>query len=151
MQCSTPKSATASHKQHSDDGPVAPKLSLSLSQSLIYVCLSVVSAQRSQHGVLVALRHPRVSVCVFPSGKVISMGAKSEASALLGCRKVARMVQRLPGYEAVRVSDFRVHNVTASGALGYRIDLRALARHPLHEEHVEVSQTQHSTAQHSAT
>ena len=67
------------------------------------------------------------------------MGAKSEASALIACRKVARMIQRLPGYNTVRLADFKVHNVTASGALGYRLDLRALARHPLHEEYVEVS------------
>ena len=75
------------------------------------------------------------------------MGAKSEASALIACRKVARMIQRLPGHDTVTVTEFKVHNVTASGALGYRIDLRQLARHPMHEEHVEVRQ--HTTRSHT--
>ena len=103
---------------------------------------SPLCVQRSQHGVLVALRHPRVSVLVFPSGKVISMGAKSEASAILACRRVARAVQRLEGYGAVKLQDFRLHNVTASGALGYRVDLRAVAHHPAHEDSVEYNPDQ---------
>ena len=78
------------------------------------------------------------------------MGAKSEASALIACRKVARMIQRLAGYESVMVTDFKVHNVTASGALGYRVDLRALARHPTHEEHCEVSRAAHSCKRQAA-
>ena len=86
---------------------------------------------------LISLRQPRVTLCVFPSGKVISMGARSEASAIIGCRKVARLIQKIPDYAAVALSDFRIHNVTASGALGYRVDLAAIARHPLHEEQVE--------------
>ena len=101
-----------------------------------------VCAQRSQNGVMVSLRRPRMSVLVFPSGKVIAMGARSEASAILGCRMVARMIQRQDGHSGVRLSDFRTHNVTASGCLGFRVDLRALSRHPAHEDAIEYNPDQ---------
>lgn len=94
---------------------------------------AVYDPRRSQNGVQIVLRNPRTSTTVFQSGKVICLGAKSEASALIACRKVARLIQRVPNYNTISFSGFKVNNVTASGALGFRVDLNALARHPAHE------------------
>jgi len=92
---------------------------------------------QSSNGVIISLRVPHSSITVFSSGKTISVGSHSESSALLSCRIIARLIQRIRGYEEVEMKDFKIHNVTASGALGYRIDLNQLARHSLHRQRVD--------------
>uniref|UniRef100_A0A7S1NVW7 Uncharacterized protein n=1 Tax=Eutreptiella gymnastica TaxID=73025 RepID=A0A7S1NVW7_9EUGL len=84
----------------------------------------------------------RLSVAVYPSGKMTCMGARSEATARKELRKYARLVQRsipyseIPDelrtptdmdqqyvYHRARFLGFRVANIKAEWELGFPVDL----------------------------
>lgn len=96
-------------------------------------CINAEFNPRRLAGVQITLRSPRCSATVFASGKLVCLGCRNEHAAVTACRKIARHLQQTL-YRDVRVRDLNINNVTASGALGYRLDLYALSR-AAREEH----------------
>lgn len=47
------------------------------------------------NGLIMRLRTPNVTSLLFPSGKMIMQGAKDDRTGNLGCRKVAKILERL--------------------------------------------------------
>lgn len=47
------------------------------------------------NGLIMRLRTPNVTSLLFPSGKMIMQGAKDDRTGHLGCRKVAKILERL--------------------------------------------------------
>jgi TATA-box binding protein (TBP) (component of TFIID and TFIIIB) len=65
------------------------------------------------------------------------MGGRSTVDAVSVARKVARKIQRIPEFSDVQFQKFSLNNVSASGAFGYRINLRALADDPAFMDYTE--------------
>lgn len=85
--------------------------------------------KKSVSGVQIALRNPRAQVTVYASGKMVCLGTRSSIIAVMACRRVARMIQKIQPYEDVKFTQFKVHNILANGAFGYRIDIEQMAEH----------------------
>ncbi|OWA52360.1 putative TATA box-binding protein-like protein 1 [Hypsibius exemplaris] len=78
--------------------------------------------RRDPSSVLMKLRSPPITSTIWSTGKVICMGARSEADALIGARRIARNLQKC-GFK-LRFVDFQVKNVLGVVSLpfGVRID-----------------------------
>lgn len=76
------------------------------------------------HGVVMRIREPRCTALIFKSGKIVCTGARNEEMANLGCRKFARIIQKL-GY-CVKFLDFKIQNLVATVDLRFPIRLENL-------------------------
>jgi len=76
------------------------------------------------NGLIMRLRTPNVTSLLFPSGKMIMQGAKDDRTGNLGCRKVAKILERL-GHN-VKFSDYTVHNIVCTWDVGFPIMLEEL-------------------------
>ncbi|KAG7494915.1 TATA box-binding 1 [Solea senegalensis] len=80
--------------------------------------------QQQRGKVMMKLRKPMITATISPSGGIACAGAKSEADAKMGARRVARYLQKL-GYK-VKFSHFRVVNVLAVYSFPFHICLTRL-------------------------
>jgi len=92
-------------------------------------------------GVRFNLRDPKAYASVYASGKYVCMGGKSTVDAVTIARRVTRKVQRIPEYRDVGFHGFSLNNISASGAFGYRIALRALSEDPAFTDYTESGTT----------
>lgn len=76
--------------------------------------------------VIMKLRKPRITATIWSSGKIICHGAKSEAEAKVGARRLARRLQKL-GFD-VKFSAFRVVNVMAVCSVPFSVCLLDFTR-----------------------
>ena len=76
------------------------------------------------NGLIMRIREPRTTALIFSRGKIVCIGAKSEAASKLASRKFARIIQKL-GYDA-KFLDFKIQNVVASADLCFNINLELL-------------------------
>jgi TATA-box binding protein (TBP) (component of TFIID and TFIIIB) len=80
---------------------------------------------------------------VYTSGKYVCLGGKSTVDMVTIARKVARKIQRIgsqPGgeaYQTIGFHNFSLNNISASAALGYRLNLRALSEDPAFVDYTE--------------
>ena len=80
---------------------------------------------------------------VYTSGKYVCLGGKSTVDMLTIARKVARKIQRIgqqPGgeeYKTIGFHNFSLNNISASAALGYRLNLRMLSEDPAFMDYTE--------------
>ncbi|VVC31582.1 TATA-box binding protein [Cinara cedri] len=79
---------------------------------------------RRFNGLIMRLRQPNVTSLLFPSGKMIMQGAKDDRTGNLGCRKVAKILERL-GHD-VKFSGYTVHNIVCTWDVGFPIMLEEL-------------------------
>ncbi|KAK4197655.1 hypothetical protein QBC40DRAFT_206665, partial [Triangularia verruculosa] len=75
--------------------------------------------------VIMRIRDPRTTALIFASGKMVVIGAKSEALARLAARKHAYAVQKC-GYKP-KFLDFKIQNIVASVNVGFNVRLEGLA------------------------
>jgi len=66
------------------------------------------------------LRDPAVTASIWPTGKIVVFGAKTESAARVGSRRIARMIQKL-GFVNVKFKNFRVTGVNGCINLPFRI------------------------------
>ncbi|CAI6371840.1 unnamed protein product [Macrosiphum euphorbiae] len=76
------------------------------------------------NGLIMRLRKPNVTSLLFPSGKMVMQGAKDDRTGNLGCRKVAKILERL-GHN-VKFCDYTVHNIVCTWDVGFPIMLEEL-------------------------
>lgn len=101
-------------------------------------CTNAIYNPARSSGVLIGLHTPRCTATVHASGRVIFYGCRSAVSAMIAIRRLTRKLQRtLPNFEDVKVSDFQIHNVSASGSLGYRVNLNELASSAAHMDYAD--------------
>ncbi|XP_034534200.1 TATA-box-binding protein-like isoform X3 [Notolabrus celidotus] len=83
-------------------------------------------------GLSMKIRNPRSTGTFSASGKLVCLGADSVEKSRIAARKFARIVQRL-GYP-VRLTDFKVHNLTAScKVFPINLELMSFFRHCSYE------------------
>lgn len=75
--------------------------------------------------VILRIREPKATALVFRSGKIVVTGAKSEDCAKLAARKFTRIIQKI-GFQP-QFTDFKIQNVVATCAVGFRVRLEGLA------------------------
>eukprot|EP00102_Acyrthosiphon_pisum_P013068 XP_008182480.1 PREDICTED: TATA-box-binding protein-like isoform X2 [Acyrthosiphon pisum] len=76
------------------------------------------------NGLIMRLHTPKVTSLLFSSGKIIMQGAKDDRTGNLGCRKVAKILERL-GHN-VNFFDYTVHNIVCTWSVGFPIMLEEL-------------------------
>lgn len=70
------------------------------------------------------LRKPAINYTIWPSGKIVGIGAVNVHEAYKGARRVARHLQKLNFN--VRFVGFRVYNIFATCHFPFQIDLKRL-------------------------
>ena len=108
---------------------VVSTVSLGIQLDLKRIALKARNAEynpRRFAAVIMRIRDPKTTALIFSSGKMVITGAKSEEAAKLGCKKYARIIQRL-GYGHVKFLDFRIQNIVASCDVKFPIRLESLA------------------------
>jgi TATA-box binding protein (TBP) (component of TFIID and TFIIIB) len=61
---------------------------------------------------------------IFPNGKVISTGAKSEKEAKSKCIKIAKIIKKF-GYD-ISLKDYKIQNIVANYEINFRLNLNKL-------------------------
>jgi len=108
---------------------VVSTVSLGIQLDLKRIALKARNAEynpRRFAAVIMRIRDPKTTALIFSSGKMVITGAKSEEAAKLGCKKYARIIQRL-GYGHVKFLEFRIQNIVASCDVKFPIRLESLA------------------------
>jgi transcription initiation factor TFIID TATA-box-binding protein len=77
------------------------------------------------HALVMRIREPRTTTLVFATGKMVIIGAKSEALANLAARKHARAIQKC-GFTTT-FKDFKVQNFVGSATCDFLIRLERIA------------------------
>lgn len=72
------------------------------------------------------LASPKTTHLLFPSGRIICIGCKSEEDGRLALRKVCRLLQKL-GVKNSKFENFTIQNMVANCAVGFPIRLEGLA------------------------
>merc|ERR1711862_599256 len=80
-----------------------------------------VELKKNRTYVNMQLREPPAIAKIWPTGKIICMGPKSESDARIACRRIARKLQNL-GYP-VRFTSFKISNCHASVKLPFPIKI----------------------------
>lgn len=82
-----------------------------------------------QRRMTIRLRRPKITANIWSTGKIMCVGAHSEAEARLGARRIARLIQRR-GFQ-VKLRRMRIVNVLACCYYPFRIRIRDFAiRYP---------------------
>ncbi len=66
------------------------------------------------------------TLLLFKSGKLVTVGSRTETEALEAMHKLASKLESLPGKRKYCVSDFRVTNIVASGEFPHKIRIEQL-------------------------
>jgi len=78
-------------------------------------------------GLIFRINTPKVTCLLFPGGRIVSVGGKTEEVARLSLRKMVRILQKLGVKEAKFVSDdFKIQNMIANCAVGFPVRLEGL-------------------------
>lgn len=78
-----------------------------------------VELRTSRDRLKMQLREPPAMATIWPTGKILCVGPKSENDARIACRRIARKLQNL-GYP-VRFTSFKIHNCHATVELPFPI------------------------------
>ena len=76
-------------------------------------------SKKNQNYIIMKLKQHSATAKIWPSGKILCMGSKSEEDAKVACRKIARLLQKL-NYN-VRFANFTIHNCQGSVLLPFHI------------------------------
>ena len=77
--------------------------------------------KKNRNYIIMKLKQPATTAKIWPSGKILCMGAKSEKDSKITARKIARLLQNL-GYNVV-FSNFTIHNCHGSVLLPFHIKI----------------------------
>lgn len=80
-----------------------------------------VEMKKNRNYINMQLREPQSTAKIWPSGKIVCMGTKSEADAKIASRRFARILQKL-GYPC-RFTNFKVSNCHATILLPFTIKI----------------------------
>jgi transcription initiation factor TFIID TATA-box-binding protein len=78
--------------------------------------------KRDQGKVMMKIRNPKMMANIWSSGKIVCQGARSEADAIKGARRFARILYK-SGHEKVKVSNYKVVNVLGNCKFPFAIDI----------------------------
>ena len=77
--------------------------------------------KKNRNYIIMKLKQPATTAKIWPSGKILCMGAKSEKDSKITARRIARLLQNL-GYNVV-FSNFTIHNCHGSVLLPFHIKI----------------------------
>ena len=80
-----------------------------------------VELKKNRKYIIMKLKQPKFTAKIWPSGKILCMGAKSEKDSKINARRIARLLQKL-GYNVV-FSNFTIHNCHGSVLLPFHIKI----------------------------
>lgn len=75
-------------------------------------------------GLIMRLKEPKTTALIFPNGKLVCLGAKTEEDSIKACRKYAKIIKSL-NYPVV-FKNFRIQNIVGSCNAKFKIHLREL-------------------------
>src|SRR5437868_12543716 len=75
-------------------------------------CCNVIYNPSKFIGIVKKLRNPKSTVLIFPNGKLVITGTKTESDSKLAARKIARLLNKLE-YTCC-VNDFKIANIVAT-------------------------------------
>ncbi|KDO29222.1 hypothetical protein SPRG_19892 [Saprolegnia parasitica CBS 223.65] len=102
-------------------------------KELVLKARNVAYNPRRFSGASMRLQDPKATGVFFCSGKVVMLGLTSEEAFRTTASRLLSIVQKI-GYTDADIHYLMIHNVTASGCVGYRIRLEGL-----HNEHYQFS------------
>ncbi len=79
-------------------------------------------------GLIYRRRNPKTTIIIFSTGKIVSIGAKSEKNAKESILSTISEITRIEG-EKIRVGKIKIENVVAVSDIGYEIDVKNFANH----------------------
>jgi len=88
-----------------------------------------VEMKKNREYINMQLKHPRAMAKIWPSGRIVCIGTKSEEDAKVASKRFARILQKL-GYD-VRFSRFKISNIHGSVRLPFPVKTVEFAKaHP---------------------
>ena len=90
-------------------------------EDILKRCHNVELCKKNRNYIIMKLKQPATTAKIWPSGKILCMGAKSEKDSKIAARRIARLLQNL-GYNVV-FSKFTIHNCHGSVLLPFHIKI----------------------------
>lgn len=79
-------------------------------------------------GLIMRLKEPKTTALIFPNGKLICLGAKTEEDSKKACKRFAKNIKNLD-YPVSNVKNFKIQNIVGSCNVGFTIPLMKLYYH----------------------
>ena len=112
-------------------GNVKEKEKEKLNLNLKLIALQVENTQYNPSkftGLVIRIKEPRTTALIFPNGKLVCLGAKTEEDSLKACKQYAKIIKNL-NYPISTVNNFRVQNIVGSSNVNFKIPLMKLYIH----------------------
>ena len=82
------------------------------------------------HPVILRLRHPKCTINIFASGKIVCNGTAHKTDALNACREAVSLIGKV--YPCVRCHNFTICNLVYGGSLNKSVDLPNIYKTIMH-------------------
>ena len=79
-------------------------------------------------GLIMRIREPRTTALIFPNGKLVCLGAKTEEDSKKACKQYAKIIKNL-NYPILNIKNFRIQNIVSSSNVNFKIPLMTLYIH----------------------
>lgn len=79
-------------------------------------------------GLVMRIKEPRTTALIFPNGKLVCLGAKTEEDSLKACKQYAKIIKNL-NYPISTIKDFCIQNIVGSSNVNFKIPLMKLYIH----------------------
>ena len=79
-------------------------------------------------GLIMRIKEPKTTGLIFPNGKIVCLGAKTEEDSKKACKRFGKMIQNLD-YPISGIKEFRIENIVCSSNVNFKIPLMKLYIH----------------------
>lgn len=79
-------------------------------------------------GLIMRIKEPKTTALVFPNGKLVCLGAKTEEDSKKACKQFAKIIKNL-NYPEVKLKNFTIQNIVGSCNVNFKIPLMRLYIH----------------------
>ena len=79
-------------------------------------------------GLVMRIKEPKTTALIFPNGKLICLGAKTEEDSKKACKQYAKIIKNL-NYPISNIKKFRIQNIVGSCDVKFKIPLTRLHIH----------------------
>ena len=79
-------------------------------------------------GLIMRIKEPKTTALIFPNGKLVCLGAKTEEDSKKACKQYAKIIKNL-NYPEIKIKNFRIQNIVGSCNVNFKIPLMRLYIH----------------------
>ena len=81
-------------------------------------------------GLIMRIKEPKTTGLIFPNGKIVCLGAKTEEDSKKACRRFAKMIKNLNyPISDIKEMNFKIRNILSSSKVNFKIPLMKLYIH----------------------